>query len=328
LPSGSPAAIPDGAQGAIVVWSGSRGADFDIYAARVTHGGGLPWRQDVPVCKALGDQFVMRVIPAPRGEAIAAWLDSRRAPAGDLYAQRISHGGRTAWMPDGVPICTAPGSRGIVVMAGDGSDGAYLAWGDSRPEGELFAMHLTGEGEPAPGWPADGALVCEWQPTYASHNPGVSALDITPLCHGRAMVAWQDWRKAPIYMDTEHSLAMLLTPDGPAALPPVVTGVDPPAQIPARPEPSVRPEFALRGVQPSPAVGACQVVFSLPDASPAQLEMMDVAGRKALTLEVGSLGPGWHAVHLAAAQAMPAGVYLLRLAQGGRSLTARAVFIR
>ena len=87
-------------------------------------------------------------------------------------------------------------------------------------------------------------------------------------------------------------------------------------------------EFALFGLRPSPAVGPVRVSFALPDASPARLELLDIAGRRILHQEVGSLGPGRHIVELHARTELPAGIYLLRLTHGGRSLTATACVLR
>jgi hypothetical protein len=86
--------------------------------------------------------------------------------------------------------------------------------------------------------------------------------------------------------------------------------------------------FALAGLRPNPAVRDLAVAFSLPDASPAPLEVLDIAGRTMFERQVGALSAGNHVVNLAGARALPAGVYLLRLTQGGRTLTARGVIIR
>ena len=52
-----------------------------------------------------------------------------------------------------------------------------------------------------------------------------------------------------------------------------------------------------------------------------------IPGRRVLTREVGSLGPGRHAVKLGSTRAVPAGIYWVRLAQNGRALTARAAIV-
>ena len=86
------------------------------------------------------------------------------------------------------------------------------------------------------------------------------------------------------------------------------------------------PRFQLAGQCPNPTLHGLNVAFSLPDASPAELELFDVAGRRLASREVGGLGAGSHIVSLWSAP-IP-GVYLLRLTQRGRSLTGRAVIIQ
>jgi len=68
------------------------------------------------------------------------------------------------------------------------------------------------------------------------------------------------------------------------------------------------------------------VWFTLPSRERAVLEVMDIAGRRVLRREVGSLGPGRHLVDLSASLRAP-GLYFLRLAQGGQLLRARVAVI-
>jgi hypothetical protein len=87
--------------------------------------------------------------------------------------------------------------------------------------------------------------------------------------------------------------------------------------------------FALRGMTPNPApTGAGLIRFSLADASPARLELMDVSGRQVFSREVGNLGPGEHVVRASGARSLVPGIYLVRLTQGGHTLTAKAATIR
>jgi hypothetical protein len=86
--------------------------------------------------------------------------------------------------------------------------------------------------------------------------------------------------------------------------------------------------FALGGVRPNPVTDDLAVTFSLPDASPARLELLDLAGRRLKTVDVGGLGGGIHVVKLGEGRVLPAGMYLVRLTRAGRSLTTRAVVIR
>ncbi|HEV2105052.1 MAG TPA: T9SS type A sorting domain-containing protein, partial [Candidatus Eisenbacteria bacterium] len=78
---------------------------------------------------------------------------------------------------------------------------------------------------------------------------------------------------------------------------------------------------------PNPLVDHFRVSFTLPDAAPARLEVVDVGGRRVSAQDVGALGPGPHALDLGAARALAPGLYFVRLTHGGRTLTTRAVVV-
>lgn len=82
-------------------------------------------------------------------------------------------------------------------------------------------------------------------------------------------------------------------------------------------------EFALAGAVPNPAIDRMSVSFSLSSAAPASLELLDVAGRRWLDREVGSLGAGSHQIDIATLGQIPPGLYFLRLAQAGRVASSR-----
>jgi hypothetical protein len=86
--------------------------------------------------------------------------------------------------------------------------------------------------------------------------------------------------------------------------------------------------LALEGLRPNPAVGELTASFTLPNAEPARLQLLDVTGRVWLAREVGSLGAGSHRLRLSAEAQVPAGIYWLKLTQSGRSLLARGVIVR
>jgi len=88
------------------------------------------------------------------------------------------------------------------------------------------------------------------------------------------------------------------------------------------------PVLALAGARPNPAVGgALTVAFTLPSAEAANLELIDVSGRRLVARDVGSLGPGAHSVNLAEGTRIPPGIYLLRLSEAGERLTSRVAVL-
>jgi immune inhibitor A len=86
--------------------------------------------------------------------------------------------------------------------------------------------------------------------------------------------------------------------------------------------------FALHGLKTNPTTRDIIVAFSLPDAGSATLELIDISGRRVVAQEVGSLGPGRHAVALGGGMSHAPGVYLARLSRAGKSFTVRAVVLR
>lgn len=86
--------------------------------------------------------------------------------------------------------------------------------------------------------------------------------------------------------------------------------------------------FALGDPTPNPGRGVLRVRVGLDNSAPATLELYDVVGREIAARGVGGQGAGWHSVTIGEGTTLPAGVYLLRLVQPGRSVTKRAVVIR
>ena len=91
------------------------------------------------------------------------------------------------------------------------------------------------------------------------------------------------------------------------------------------PRPAV---LSLAGAFPNPSEGELEVGFSLAGAEAASLELFDLRGRRVAVREVGALGSGEHRVRIEEARGLPAGVYLVRLRQHGRVLTAKASVVR
>jgi len=70
------------------------------------------------------------------------------------------------------------------------------------------------------------------------------------------------------------------------------------------------------------------VSFTLPDAEPATVELLDLAGRRLRLLQVGAAGPGRHSLSLGAVGSLRSGVYLVRLKHRGQSLVSKCVLMR
>ena len=84
--------------------------------------------------------------------------------------------------------------------------------------------------------------------------------------------------------------------------------------------------LAIAGLSPNPGGPNASIVFSLGSSERATIELVDLAGRRVFSREVGSMGPGTHALSLGGR--MAPGVYWLRLTQGERSVKARGVILQ
>ncbi|MEO5988650.1 MAG: T9SS type A sorting domain-containing protein [Candidatus Eisenbacteria bacterium] len=85
--------------------------------------------------------------------------------------------------------------------------------------------------------------------------------------------------------------------------------------------------FALGSAFPNPAAADFTASFTLASSQPATLSLVDVTGRVVLSRAL-TLGPGRHVLPLSGTLDFAAGVYLLRLEQGDRSLTQRISLLR
>ena len=81
--------------------------------------------------------------------------------------------------------------------------------------------------------------------------------------------------------------------------------------------------LALRVPAATPVRGDLVVFVTLPDATPARLELFDVAGRCLQRREIGHEGQGEHQVRLAERGQLAPGVYWLRLVRSEKTLTHR-----
>jgi hypothetical protein len=163
-----PAAVPDGAGGAMVVWQDERGggANWDIYGTHLLANGtidGLWPLNGRVVCGATSSQYVPVAITDGAGGLIASWTDGRGS--GDIYVQRMSAStGLPVWTANGVPVCVLTAASSNPSLVPDGSGGVLVVWEDQRNSattgGDIFAQHVTSAGAVDPTWPVDGLAVC------------------------------------------------------------------------------------------------------------------------------------------------------------------------
>ncbi len=149
-----PYVVSDGAGGAILAWTDSRGANVDLYAQRVSASGVPLWTANgVPVCTATGDQGELALTADGAGGAIAAWLDLRAASTGDIYVQRLDASGTRLWTANGVALTASAAQKDVPALIPDGGGGAFVCWEDG---GGVSAQRVNGSG--VAQWTAGGGV--------------------------------------------------------------------------------------------------------------------------------------------------------------------------
>jgi hypothetical protein len=100
---------------------------------------------------------------------------------------------------------------------------------------------------------------------------------------------------------------------GPLAALDLDAGADAAARVGASDVPSA---LAVEAVVPNPGADRVRVVYALPEAGAARVEVFDVRGRRVAVLADGTRSAGTHEATLDAS-ALGAGVYVVRVVAGG-----------
>jgi len=295
------------------------------------------WPLGVPLYASQWDHFNPQVVNDGMGGAYVVWMDRRNDPYHtDIYMNRVLGSGRlpALWMTEGQSVCTAGTESNGARVVSDGQGGAITVWQDWRngdyfynQNADLYAQKLVGTGPVPVLVSLASADASPERVTVTWHLAGGSPLATVERSTGGAWSALgtrtPDGTGAVVYEDRDvtpgarYGYRLVLTLDGvPRAY--GETWVEVPTSA----------AFALRGPVPNPAARELVVSFALPDGTPAVLELLDVQGRRLARHEVGSLGAGRHLVNLGGTGGLDPGIYLVRLTQGTRLLTARACVTR
>ncbi len=332
-----PEIVSDGAGGAILTWYDGRGADDDIYAQRVATDGTVAWTVGgVPLCTASGEQTDPVLVGDGSHGAIVTWRDDR-VTGRDVYAQRVDATGAPKWAANGVPVCAASGTQDDPVIVGDGAGGAIVAWQDARSTPTLVYAARLSSGGTRP-WIVDGVVAIE-----------LSLASVETAPH-EVRLAWYATTRdfvATVYRSTDGmSWSAIATafPDGAGWLRVDDASVAPGTRYGYRlgivsggagsflGEAWVTTpgdaRFALEGPRPNPALGPLVIACSLAGGVPATLELLDVGGRRIATRELAAGAAGERVVDLGRDVRPAPGLYMIRLTQGGRTLTRKAVISR
>src|SRR5258705_8475289 len=115
----------------------------------------------IALSAAANVQSVPLAAPDGQGGAYVVWFDTRSGNT-DLYAQHVTFGGAivAGWLVDGLTVCNDPSTQGRPRIASDGQGNAYVTWSDPRGGSPDIYLQKLVAGGIAPGWPANGLVVC------------------------------------------------------------------------------------------------------------------------------------------------------------------------
>ena len=244
------------------------------------------------------------------------------APQG-LYAQHFAGDGSFApgWTAAGVRL-SGTGFTSKLVRSGAG---AIVAWDDGRSGWPgVYAQRLVTDGPVATelalvasSVSTDG-VVLQW---YAGDGAGLAVTierrtadsDWSPrlatACDGTGLLKYAD---TDVVAGTRYGYRVTWS-EGGVERASGETWLTVPAAITA---------LALESPFPNPSSGLATVALSLPDARPARLEIVDLAGRRVAQREL-ALGAGRHVLRLEEARGLAPGLYLVRLTRGDDTRVAR-----
>jgi hypothetical protein len=322
--------IADGRGGALVAWIGlsETGSAVQVRAQRlVAEGVAAGWSEGgVVVGAGVGDQRRPAMATDGAGGAYFVWQDRRNGVDWDIEAQHLDGSGRASapWPSAGASICAAIGDQSAPAIESDAEGGAFVTWTDARDGStDIYSARLAPDRSTpvlvslvsATASPGEARVVWNLSETAAAlrverrtdRGPWMPLRAVTADGMGRVELVDRE-----VQPGARYGYRLVVTESG-RETPATEAWITVPADA-----------FALEGVRPNPATRASAVFLSLPDARPARLEILDVGGRRVLEKDLS--GAGRHQVNLANAS-FPPGVYLVRLASGELSASARMVFV-
>lgn len=321
---------PDGSGGVWVLWDDySGGISLTHVLADGTFAPG--WHADgLRVSMLETYQREPKMVSDGAGGMYVCLFDELRT---DLYLQHVLGSGvrDPLWPPHGYHVTEfAGGGKEDADIASDGLGGCYVAF--MRPVGGTgpLNLHLAlySPGGPVPVKLAEATVDAEPNRVRITwHGVAGVANELTvqrrldgieswtslgrPMANGRDMVEYEDASVEP-----GSNYAYRLTRGA------EILSTESRVTVPAA------AVFALAGARPNPArTTEVSVAFTLTGHGQAELEVLDLAGRRVHARSLKGLGAGQHMVSLADGRLTP-GVHWLKLREGARAATARMIVVR
>lgn len=292
------------------------------------------------------DDWLPELVVGADARPYVAWYDWRKGdPAGCGAASHVrlarSDDGGDHWLPVGLVTEVATlwsavfanqsPNMGDYIALFSGADGILPAWADGRSsDPDVYsAFWLLGDAvraiAPAPSEPQAGGVVVHWTvprslPVVAtvyrrvSGGGAVELAEIEPDPQG--VLSYFDVDLVPGFR-YHYELAVGST-----------EGVIRVGQQSVVAPGAGAAALAIERVAPNPSDGAFRVAFRRPDLALARIEVLDVRGRRLISIDLGEEYGTRGVIDLSREARLDAGLYLVRLVQGGESVSAKAVVVR
>jgi len=190
------------------VWSDCRNGDRGVFIQVIDADGQFKFDQNgLQVVDGVNRQEDPVVCASNNGGWFIAWEDFDVDSLGDIYCTKINAQGERIWGENetGVPVCVHEGIQEDIYIVDDLEGGCIIAWRDKRNGdiGDIYAMHITGDGEPDDRWVENGTpIVIEDGPQ--THHETISD------GAGGMILCWRDGR-----INGDFNIwAQRITPDG------------------------------------------------------------------------------------------------------------------
>jgi hypothetical protein len=300
----------------------------------------------------------LRLVRSGANHFVAAWVGFDLGPGGNnkemVVCQRFSLAGSLdpAWPPDGVLVETGMNDLNNLTCVEDGAGGVTVGWSETA---RYRVRHIRADGT-TPGLYAGGPLSIDIPEVpnmfhalgamargqsdgscvfWNDNVTGIRGLWLDGDGNALGCGAPDDTCSALILADTQPRVVGAMADGNGGAyilygkyIPNLndvhyVTRTNYLANTTTSVLPAGRTSGLWLAISPNPAAGALTVSIALPDARPARLEVLDLAGRRLLARDLSHAGE-----HVEQLGALAPGVYVVSVEQGGEHRTARAVVVR
>ena len=319
--------------GVIFAWDDYRGTASQPYAIKLLPDGtrGPGWNENGNLMSDLTGYVLANAVVMDETGGAMLTIDQCCYTG---HVQRVTREGVPAlgWPLSGVPVADAPSlDQSNMRATTDARGGIIVVWEDYRDGymSQLYVQRFSGDG-PTPALlsllSADATperVTLTWQRTSGDVPEGTvdrrsaseewrALSSVTFDASGR--LSYEDRAVTP---GERYAYRLRWREDGMDHAS-AETWVDVPREL----------ALALDGAVPNPVTGDLRVAFTLASAERATLDVLDLAGRRVASREVGSLGPGRHLLPLELSPRPAPGVYWLRLSHGQALLRRKIVLNR